>query len=177
MTQNRSAKVIYLVENTMAALVFMTLLSANSLAYLLYNYPGSELLWRLSIPVGRAAAPVSLALENAFRHYALTVSICLLAGCILLPVYSYIRRSWLGTAVSGHIALAGIALMIANFADNELKITLTASNHWIINTDLLNGRIVMAGVVFAVMLVLCILNHIMFFKRIKTASVIHEQRC
>jgi hypothetical protein len=158
------ARSIHTIEIMLAALIGTALLSANLLAYLLYLNPSSELLWRISLPVNRAAAPLTLAIENITDH-GILLSILLLVPILAFAAWSHKSRSWLGTAICGHVGLAGVAFCIANLADSRLKQTVLAGNLWYVDPELLDARLLSFATIFAALAAMCVLNHVMFFRR------------
>jgi hypothetical protein len=152
-------------QTCVAAVVFTSLLAANPVAYALYHNPGSEWLWRLSIPLNRAAEPVSQFILRFTLHTVLA-SLALLALILAFSIFSYAKRFWLGIAITGHVALGGLAMMVWNLADRVSRNTMTAmaGDFWYADPSKLNTHVLVAGTILAVMFVLCILNHIVFFR-------------
>ena len=100
---------VYLVQNAMAACLFLSLLAAEGVAYLLHAFPSVEILWALSISANRIAGPF---LGTADHLIGLPFALlAILALATVLPLASYRLRSWLGTAISGHVAL-GLFVML-----------------------------------------------------------------
>ena len=94
---------VYAVQNGMAACLFLLLLAAEALAYLLHSFPSVEILWMLTISANRIAGPLLNVADHLIQlPFAL---LAILALAVLIPIISYRRRSWLGTAISGHVAL------------------------------------------------------------------------
>jgi hypothetical protein len=156
-----------------AAVVFTALLAANPVAYALYHNPNNEWLWRLSIPLNRAAEPLSQLIHSLTTH-PVAVSLVILVLVLGFSISSYLKRNWLGIAVSGHVALAGLAMSAWNLVDQSVQRTVTASSIWYVDPLQLNARVWVTGTVLAVMFVLCILNHIVFFRH-RTLAVTNDR--
>jgi hypothetical protein len=139
---------------------------AQSLAYLLYLFPRSEWLWFLSVPLNREARPI-LELFDAALPLAPLASCAILAGVCVVPLVFFLKRSWLGISVFGHIALfvafipvniavqsAGRSVSYASLADAaELVARNTITSFWLLAV--------------AVLLPLCLLNHVAFFRGVR----------
>ncbi len=157
---------VYAIQNGIAAALFLLLLTNEVLAYLLNSYPSSETLWMLTLNINRLVGPFVATIEPYFHQpYALMAA---LACAAMMPLVAYRRRSWLGTAVSGHMALGGYAVMSFTALDWFYRDVATASLagdvYSLGKTTGIFGLIAMT----LLMVVLCLLNHVMFFMRVKT---------
>jgi hypothetical protein len=153
---------IPLFQNVMAAGVFCVAASGNVLANLLHHYPDSVFLWQVSVPVNRAVMPLTQAID-ALSPVPL-FAFALMLVTLGLPLLAYKRSSWLGTAAASHLALAVAVMMTLNLADVELRQKLTAENLLTINPEHLDDRVIGFGAIAVAMLLLCVLNHMAFFR-------------
>jgi hypothetical protein len=154
---------VYAVQNGVAACLFLLLLTAETLAYLLHSFPSVEMLWVLTISANRIAGPF-LSVADRIIHLPF-VLLAFLAIAVAVPIIAYRRRSWLGTAISGHVAL-GLSVMLTYEAMKRAQTgRMTASLSQVFDPVSLNSSTVSLIAATLVMAVLCLLNHIMFFAR------------
>ena len=92
-------------QNGASLSLFLALLFAHVLCYGLYLFPGSLLMWQLAVPVNRVFGPMLLTFDFSFGHGP-AAAFAVLGMLAMVPILSYLRRYWLGTAISGHLALA-----------------------------------------------------------------------
>jgi hypothetical protein len=159
---------IYGIQNTLAALVFAMLLLAQCVAYLLYLYPASELLWELSIPLNRIASPILGLFDFSFGHGPFA-SIAVLAGSLCLPIFGWRARHWLATAVSGHVALALSIIFTISAVRRSWPIESTASLNPFDGIPPVDSNSVCLAAITAALVVLCLIDHAIFFRRIRQA--------
>ena len=158
---------VYAVQNGLAACLFLLLLAAEALAYLLHSFPSVEMLWVLAISANRIAGPFLGAADHAIQMpFAL---LAILAFAVVVPIIAFLRRNWLGTAISGHVALGLCVMLTYEALKRENTGHLTASNATIFDPAILNSSTVSLIAVTCVMAILCLLNHVMFFSRSKSA--------
>src|SRR6185503_15331943 len=100
---------VYAVQNGIAACLFLLLLTAETLAYLLHSFPSVEMLWMLTISANRIAGPFLSVADHAIQTPFVLLAV--LAIAVAAPLVAYRCRSWLGTAISGHVAL-GLCVML-----------------------------------------------------------------
>jgi hypothetical protein len=156
--------VSYAVQNTLAVIVFGGLVLTNVLAILLHSFPGQELLWVASLHFHRVFGKL-LDLAVFGGGLAPELSLALLLCLAIFPVWSFLRRNWLGTAVSGHVALA-LCVLIAWDAIHSATITLhSASLVPIVSQGMRDINAAVFVTMAAAAFVLCIINHIVFFRR------------
>jgi hypothetical protein len=155
---------VFLTQNTLAAIIFGLLLVSNTLAYILYVFPSAEILWRLNIAAVRLSRPVTALFDRLPGHSLLT-SLALLAALWTLAWFGFRHRHLLATAVSGHIAL--ILGTYATFT--RFKSPSVAGLTFRIDPDTLTSDLVSMVATLVVMLVLCIGNHVLFIRRISTS--------
>ena len=154
---------VYAMQNALAASLFFLLLATEALAYLLHSFPRVEILWALTISTNRIAGPLLAMADRAIQlPFAL---LFILAIIVVIPAISYWRRSWLGTAISGHVALGLCVMLTYEAMKRESTGHLTASLTTAFDPAILNSSTMSLIAVTCVMAVLCLLNHIMFFAR------------
>lgn len=159
------SQAIYATQNTLAACLFMILFIAEAAAYLLYFHPTVEAFWRISLTANRLAGPILAVGDSILQTPFLLLTI--LAVAVLVPLISYKHRSWFGTAASGHIAL-GIGVMVSFNAlkevNNEHRL---ASLSDVFDPSIMSASAASMCAVTLIMAGLCVLNHFMFFARLK----------
>ncbi len=150
-------------QNTLAALMFAVLLISNSLAYLLYCFPSVELLWRLNIAADRLSRPVTAIVDRLPGH-SLFTSLALLGLLLTIAWIGFSRRHLLATAVTGHLAL-----IFGAFATSPRLAhpTAVAELSFRIDPAVLTVDTVGMLMTLALMFVLCVANHILFFRRLR----------
>ena len=159
---------IYAIQNGLAACLFGLLLVAEGSAYLLNKFPTSEYAWRVSLTANRLAGPI-LDIGNDFLQIPFLL-LFILAVAVILPYVAYRRRSWFGTAVAGHVALGvGIftsfnSLLQVGHDHNVASLSAT------IDPSILSPTAWGLCSITVTMAVFCILNHFMFFVRVKHGS-------
>ena len=158
---------VYAVQNALAACLFLLLLTSEALAYLLNSFPSTEMLWELTIAANRIGGPFLAVADQAIQlPFAL---LFILAIAVAVPIIAYRRRSWLGTAISGHVAL-GLSVMLTYEAMKRAQTGhMTASLSQAFDPRILDSNAMSLIIVTLVMSVLCLLNHFMFFARRKGA--------
>lgn len=152
------------VQNSLAAAVFLFLLAAQSLAYLLYCYPGSGLLWTLSVPLNRMAAPVLDPFDASLGLGALQ-SIAILGLLAALPVLAQFGRNWLGTSASGHVALAVSITLTAGAMQRAQSRSVSASLSPMFDPSAIDMSSTGFALATIALVALCARNHIVFFIR------------
>jgi hypothetical protein len=156
------------VQNSLAAAVFLFLLAAESLAYLLYCDPGSELLWALSVPFNRIAAPVLDPLD-AWSGLGPLLSIAILGAVVAAPALAQFGRNWLATSVSGHVALAASVILTAGAMQRAQTHDVSASLSPIFDPSAFDTSSTGLALATIALVALCVLNHIVFFVRARTS--------
>lgn len=159
---------ITIAENSLAALVFFFLLAAQTLAYLLYCFPGSELLWALSVPFNRLAAPM-LDPFGAWLGLGPLQSIAILGLIAAIPILAHLGRNWLGTSISGHVALAVLVILTAGAMQRAQTHQVSASLSPIFDPSAFDMSSAGLASATAMLVVLCGLNHIVFFARARAS--------
>ncbi len=153
----------FLFQNGLAMLVFTALLFTQIVTYLLYLYPGSELLWALTINSNRMFGPVFQSFSFDFGLGPLA-AITVLSAMAIFPAVSLARNSWLGTAVAGHVALAACVVLTDGAVQRANTGSITASLVPVIEQGMRDSRSLFLALMTAILLVLCSLNHIVFFR-------------
>ena len=152
------------VQNAMAAAVFFLLFATQAAAYLLYLYPGTEVLWMVSIPLNRICSPF-LYVYDSWLGLGAFPSIAVLAAAIVIPVLAQRAGSWLFTACAGHAALAVCALLTAGAmrraGTNQASADLTA----VFDPSGFDTNSAALALITATFAALCLINHVVFFAR------------
>jgi hypothetical protein len=152
----------YAVQNGFAALFFSLLLGAELLRHLLSSFPGVEIYWRLASLSNRTVMPLLSAVSDVFNSPVVTLVI--LGTGVLLPLVAWRYRHWLGTAISGHVAL-GCLVMITWWALKRNNTgTAMASLSDAFSPRLYDTSVVSLSLLSLAMAALCILNHVAFFR-------------
>ena len=159
---------VYAIQNGLAACLFALLLVSESSAYVLHWFPTSEYTWWVSLTASRLAGPILNIADHLLQVPFLLLFI--LVAAVILPYVAYRRRSWLGTAISGHVALGvGIfttfnSLLQVGHDHNVASLSQT------IDPTILSPTAWGFCSITLTMAVLCILNHFMFFARIRNRN-------
>ena len=154
---------VYAVQNGIAACLFLLLLTAEASAYLLHSFPSVETFWVLTISTNSIAGSILGMADQVIQLPFVLLGI--LAIAVVVPFIAYRRRSWLGTAISGHVALGLCAMLTFEAMKRAQAGHLTASLSGAFDPAILNTSTTSLIVVTLVMAVLCLLNHFMFFSR------------
>lgn len=155
---------VFIIQNSLAALVFGLLLTSELLAYLLYRYPSAEILWALTIPFNRIAGPMLSSIDFGFGKGPLA-SMAVLAAGVSLPLLAWRHRNWLGTAIAGHVALAICVVLTFGAVRRATTGSMSASLSPIIDPASMDANAVSLAIVSIVLVALCFLNHVAFFRR------------
>lgn len=161
-------RLLVALQSSLSAAVFGYFFLAQLLAYLLYLDPRSTWLWFLSPRLNREAAPL-LDLFDAVLPVHLVLSCAVLAGFCALPLVYFFRRSWLGTAASGHLALiaALVPIIMAAKAGGGSSASASLSGM----ADFAAGDITSVWLLLvAVLLPLCVMNHVTFFRDLRRTA-------
>lgn len=164
LAQSRSLLASYAIQNTIGVVVFGGLLLTNILSVLLHHNPGMAWIWAASISLHRIfGRMLDWAVFGGGQGPA--ASLAILAAFTALPILSFARRSWLGTAVVGHAAL-GISILLASDAIGRATVRLhSASLAPYVETGMRDTSAILLVILSAATLLLCIFNHIVFFRR------------
>lgn len=152
---------IYALQNGLAAALFGLLFGAEILRHLLDSFPGTEILWRLTSFANLTVAPgLDLVGSTVTSPVAL---LGVLALAVALPIAAWRRRNWLGTAVSGHCALALMVLLAFCALKRHNSNVALASLSDVLDIRFYDTSAASFILLAAVMGVFCILNHVAFF--------------
>ena len=157
------------IQNFAASAVFLFLLIAQLLAYLLYLFPASELLWYLCIPFNRIASPILYAFDM-WTGFGVLASVTMLAVLGVFPLIAHLRRSWLATAVSGHVAFGVCAVLTLGAMKRGQTGLVSASLSPTFYPSSLDMSSMSLAVITLAMIALCVVNHIVFFARVRVKS-------
>ena len=155
---------LFVIQNALAALVFSGLLAAFCLRYLLYLKPGSALIWSMAIPANRLAGSL---LETIDRWAGIgpAAVVLVLATAVCLPIVAGFRKSWLGTSISGHVALA-VTIVLTYDAMNRAQVgRSTASLSPLFDPAIFDTNSTGLALATLVLVALCVLNHVVFLRR------------
>ena len=150
------------IQNSLAAALFLLFLAAQGAAYLLYLYPGAELLWMLSIPLNRICSPFLYAFD-IWTGFGAFQSMAVLAAAAVIPIAAQWSRNWLGTACAGHIAFAVCALLMEGAMQRAGSNQASAGLPVIYPAGGFDSSSVVLALVTAAFAVLCLINHVVFF--------------
>ena len=164
-TESRASNPVFVWQNLLAALVFVTLVSGDCLAYFLDRFPTSETLWWASISMHRLSSTFSSFLGDMTGGTP-AAPFLLLVLATLVPLWAYLYRNLIATAASGHLALGGCVVMLSNTLDSTLKSRLLADTSLILDARLLSMSNITIFLAALLMLILCGLNHMMYFRRL-----------
>jgi hypothetical protein len=153
---------VHAVQNGLAAALFASLLLAESLRHLLSAHPGYELLWRLSSLANWTVAPLLDGIANMIRNPWILLAV--LAAGLAVPLASWRARSWLGTAASGHVCLGCLVVLAFQALKRNWTGELTASLSNVFDSRYYDLSATAFAVLAAVMLALCLANHVAFFR-------------
>ena len=162
--QSRSLLATYAIQNTIGVVVFGGLLLTNLVSVLLHSNPGGAWIWAASISLYRVfGRMLDWAVFGGGQGPAISLAILgLLTG---LPILSFVKRSWLGTAVVGHAAL-GMCVLLASDAIGRATMRIhSASLAPYVETGLRDTSAILLVILSAATLLLCVFNHIVFFRR------------
>ena len=109
MTTRTDPTRFFAVQNAASALVFGAVAATHASAWLLSLDPRSEWLWFTTIRLNRLTSPV-LETYYSWAPAGAVVSLAVLAAICLAPLLAQARKSWLATAVCGHVAFTSIEM-------------------------------------------------------------------
>lgn len=152
-------------QNSLSTAVFVSLFLSQLFSYLLYLDPRSEWLWAWSITIGRFTFPI-LDIYDFFAPANPILSCALLALFSSCPLIAQLKRHWLATSISGHVALSICAVCLAAAVDrgwhsNDFASRLAAFDPAAF--DFNEGTVAFAGII---LIILCALNHVFFFRHV-----------
>jgi len=104
-------------QNLATFVVFFGLLCSEFFSWLLYQFPASELLWRLSMPLHKLTSPFLDVIHAQLAPSAPEIFFYLLIICSI-PLISIFKKSMLITAVSTHLALLISASLYLRHSNN-----------------------------------------------------------
>ena len=160
------SRAIYVLQNGMAVGLFGLLFIAEASAYLLNAYPNWEFTWWLSLNSNRLVGSLLNIGDSVLKIPYLLLAI--LAASVVLPIIALRRRSWLGTAISGHVALGAGVVISQNALLQVQHDRAVASLSAALDPTIMSPSALWFCTTTLVMLALCVLNHFMFFARIKS---------
>ena len=161
---NHGSLRVFAWQNLLAAAVFTTLVAGDCVAFFLHAYPSSEILWRMSIPLRRLTSAFSDVLGNLTGNNP-AVPFLLLACCVAVPLWAYCQRHLMTTAILGHAALGGCVLMLATAFERTYQSRTVADLSSVLDSSILTTSTVTLGLAAIAMLVLCGLNHVIYFRQ------------
>ncbi len=161
---NHTATRVFAWQNFLAAAVFIALVSGDCVAYLLNIFPASDTLWRVVIPLQKLSRPFSDVLGEMTANNP-AVPFLLLVSCLLLPLWAYRRRNLITTAALGHTALAGCVMMLFSCLGSANQTRSVANLSFVFDPDILSTSTVTLVLAAFAMLVLCGLNHVIYFRQ------------
>jgi hypothetical protein len=154
---------VFALQNSLSAAVLISLFLSQLFAYLLYLNPRSEWLWAWSIGIGRFTLPV-LDVYDLVAPTNPVLSCTVLALFSLVPICAQLKRHWLGTSISGHIALGIYVMCLAAAIDRGTYSQDFASRFEAFDPatfDFNERTVAFAGLA---LIILCALNHVFFFR-------------
>jgi hypothetical protein len=166
-SRNQSSRNI--LQNSLSAGTFALIFAAQLLAYLLYVFPSSEILWTLNLPLRRLVAPLLVHIQG-FTGLGPVALLVLLGAVVLMPVAATMRRSWLGTASCAHMALGIFVLLTAYAVQREATGFASASLQPAFVASRMGFSSISLAIMTIVFVALCIINHIVFFARTSSAK-------
>ncbi len=151
-------------QNGLAALLFMALLAAELVRRLLYQFPESELLWRLSSLANHSVMPVLRAAE-IYLPTPDRLLYGLVAG-VAIALIAWLTRYWFATAVAGHVTLGALILITYTmFRRGNLALATGDLPDALANVRPgIPGLLLLALTLFV--LVMCIADHVAFLKHL-----------
>jgi hypothetical protein len=162
----KSRTTTHTVQNAIGGLVFGGLLLTNLLSLLLDLFPREEWIWFMSIRFHRVfGLLLDWPIFGGGQGPIVSLSILLLL--CLATVICYMRRSWLGTAAVGHVALA-LCVVLAWGALRSAAVPMYSAS---LGPMVAYGIWDLNAVVFVALslatFALCAINHIVFFRQRK----------
>ena len=154
-------------QNLLAACLFTVFFSGNILGWLLYLHPQYAWLWWLSIKVNRLSNYANLAID-AVPVPSLLLSVALVCAAILVPLACHLRRSLMGTALCGHMALLACIAMISTVSPGVIAHDSVADLSPSFQPSSITPGAMPMVAAGAVLLVLCVLNHLMIIRSIRS---------
>lgn len=149
-------------QNGLAALLAVALLVAELNRRLLFAHPQVDLFWQVATLANRTVLPVL----NVAETFLVTPDKLLagLVAAVAIPLLAWWSRYWFATALSGHMALAAVIIMIrATFRrgywavpDLDLATVLAAMRPGI-------GGVVLLALA-GLLLVMCLADHVAFLR-------------
>ena len=157
---------MFAVQRVLAAFLFGLIFSAYLFAYLLYLFPSTAILWRLSVPLNHLMQPVTSPIDSSmFADPRLLLLIFL--ACMIAPLTPFVRRTWLATAIVGHVALAIGVIVVSGNIQMVFTTTRSASLLPLAALDNLGAGTWGLALTTVILVVLCALNHIVFFRVVR----------
>ena len=150
-------------QNGASLSLFLALLFAHALCYGLYLYPGSLLMWQLAVPVNRVFGPLLLNFDFSFGQGP-AAAFAVLGMLTIAPLLSYRNRHWLGTAVSGHLALAVCAVLTWGALLRASKTSVAASLAPVLNGGSIDMRTIILATLTLLLAGFCAFNHVEFYR-------------
>lgn len=151
-------------QNGVAAAIAACLLLTELSRRLLYAYPESETLWWLTILSNRTVMPLLQLMEDHLGNPDWLVPALLAA--VAVSLLSWGTRYWFGTALSGHMALAALVVVtLSIFSRGRVLYGYSAPSELLgpINLPLLG---IALGLLSLSVLIMCIADHVAFFRYI-----------
>jgi hypothetical protein len=154
---------MFAVQRFLAASLFGLIFSAYLFAYLLYLFPSVLTFWWLSVPINQLMQPITAPIDGIGVTDPRLLMLNLLV-CVVAPLTPIVRRTWLATAVFGHVALAIGVIVVAGNVQLALTSTRSASLLPAGGLDELGAGTWGIAITTVVLLALCTLNHVAFFR-------------
>jgi hypothetical protein len=147
----------------LAAVVFGMLFLSQLFAYLLYLNPQCEWLWAWALTVGPFTTPI-LDIYDLFAPGNPILSSSILASLSCLPLLACVRRNWLGTSISGHVALGICIIGLSTAIDRGWYSEDLASRLVAFDPAMFDSREWVVAFTAAALTIFCGANHVRFFQ-------------
>lgn len=157
-------------QGVFSSLVLSALASSFALAYLLYLYPTSEWLWRLSVPVNALMRPAAQPFDSLFGLApAFTIPAAMFIS--LLPLTRWWRNTWIASALTTHAAFFVIVLVIEGAMGlSSARPAVASIGTFKLHINAFAGLVPLFALAVA-SFAFCALSHVSFFMRARSASI------
>lgn len=152
-------------QSILPIFVFSIILLREIISYLLFLFPGEEILWHISFSFGHKLLPIQLLIDNLISGF--WGKICLFIILILIAIHGWISKNTFSKALSCHIAFILVCLYgLSSFVRvYSLSASLEPSLGYYV--DLFGNQSVLLCFLMLSLLYGCVQFHLYYFQTLR----------
>lgn len=155
-----------ILQSALPLIVFSTILLREVISYLLFAYPGVDLLWYISFALGHELLTLQFLLDNVISDFA--GKMFLLVSLIAITMYGWFGKNLFVKFISCHAALAVVCVQAFIKIGNKFALIVS------LEPQLVNISYIGSNNLFYLFLAIalfcgCVQTHFQYFQRLSRA--------